>query len=442
MIKYSEVVTKDGSATITTDRRIGTYDASGVLTASGYNSLGQLIKYQDTIDSAASVDNVRVKFTADPANGYDSLGRLQHYSEVRYELADALTNTTERNNITYDSTTGRMTYYLDTLTSNATMDLKTYVAFGATNITLNNADRTVNTVTKSTPSYDNLGRLNDYREARRQIDVTGLANLNVQSIIHRKGYNNTTDIGYDIYGRQLSYREVTEKDGSATITTDRRIGTYNASNVLTATGYNALGQLLKYEDTIDSSADNQTSAKVSSDLKVQFDATAYTDAYDSNGRLYHYSEIKTELDLTGLSVTTTERLGIGYDAATNQMTDYQDYTSKTESLPVYTNRASMDYNTVGQLVYYKETTENKDKTNAYSSNLKTYSIFGVNSTDDIDPTGNLVGTQTDAVYDNYGRLKSYAEVRRQVDTDDPLRLNVRTLISRAGYGNTASIEYD
>ncbi|PIW67111.1 MAG: hypothetical protein COW10_07415, partial [Candidatus Omnitrophica bacterium CG12_big_fil_rev_8_21_14_0_65_42_8] len=298
----------------------------------------------------------------------DATGQMTGYTENVVRAGQTKTHTI-RTNLSYNELS-QIKSYKDTITNlEGATDLVTTIYFGNWNASGN-----------VLPTYDTYGRLLSYVERKFEKDIsTSGATLNVITTITRSG------IDYDATGQMKNYREIVEKGGQVTITTDRSVIVYNE-----------LGQIKTYTDKIQSK-DRSTGVKVSSDLTVSFSATA-TDAYDEYGRLYHYNEEKTQDSQTSDTATagyivTIERTSTTYNNK-GRISEYNE-SSKLGNAVTYSlvKIADTDYDELGQIK--KQTEYSKLNAAVTVSNFDTKNI------------------KSEMRYNAFGRLTTFKDTRTQ-----------------------------
>ena len=471
LVKTTEVIDRDGQARQSMVREIGQLtgdDTAGYsIVVSGYDGIGQLIRYSDVItnlDCAICLKET-VKFGNDGKDwvspkynttgqliefyenkleestnslkplsvwatshrygnlneaefAYNNKGQILSYIDAQDREGQSITSTIRKvDGQTGYNRLGQLVRYTDIIANlEGAIDLETTVQFG------NNGTNWVDA------TYDDKGRLADYYETKTENSANALYKLFVTTVTHRFGpsINNGRLFYDDQTGQMAAYVEEIAREGQARQRIERTIGDVTGVTI-NKSGYNELGQLLRYKDVI-------TNLEAAEDLKtiVQFghDKTDWVvPAYDNKGRLSSYNEYKEEKDIATngakLNIFThTNRNSIAYDDQTGQMTGFTEIADRDGQSILQTQRQDAYYNSLGQIVYYHDTITNLEG----ALDLQTDVYFGDDDKDGLDNTEKDLYSDSDAAndptkYDEYTRLFEYIEYKEEDDTDKSSDLN-------------------
>ena len=465
----------------------GAYDVTTQITRliSGYDALGQMIGYTDTITSTATADLTTTENYSNIV--YDGLGNMDSYTLIDTQTGDNLDSqtTTQRTATTYD-VLGRAIYYQETDTSNAdsvsdqlTMNnvvydfnnnmvsyIQTEHKTGADPVTGDTLDITETTDRLAT-FYNNYNQTQAYREQFNSTATPGLTTIDTVSGVNDPMTNDMSvaesaadsGIVYDSSGRLYSQKTLAHKtgadlDGAPLDTTDVILRSFTHYNGLgqvsdyseniehdgagladtevtnrTATYYNSLGQAKGYvENSVDltASPDLITTTQMGDYLNTN-DASDVI-VYNSFGEMSTYTQhVVSANSLTSalsLNVTDTTQRTITDYYADGQVKDYTEIQTSTAT-PALSDTVTMQAAPGQQGIGY-------DSLGRMVSYLRTDSESGMDSSAGATLSTITTTNRTATGYNLLGQVTNYTETSQEVCADPADLLNLTTNTQRNG----------
>ncbi|MBU1785275.1 MAG: hypothetical protein KKG95_08070, partial [Candidatus Omnitrophica bacterium] len=381
----TNAISEDGGAALAHNYTVTT-------SAISYSALGQITGQirTTTADNAASV-----KTTTETMTGmtYDTAGRLRGSVNAISETGAGLdlTTTTIRDNTAYD-TLGQTKYYKDTTVSSAAPDKVTVREFGVDEAGVAQA-----------PVYDEYGRLEDYYERVREYRIDSSTDLAVSG----NATYSASGWGYPDRLIDGAINKWAYKFGVGSFIVSLNSATY-------------LGEIaLRKHPTYGYKYYIEVRESGSSDWRK---IISREDAYYSGAQTDSFlpQEVKD------IRVTFTAMFGDTY-VYVYELEAYE----ASQLVTTTTHRTGMDYNTLGQMKYYKD-----EVVSSASPDVLTTIYFG-------DDNAVYLRTENMVSYKPNGQMEGFTQYVTEECISDPAKLDtwtktIRSAMSYNGLGQAGS----
>ncbi|MBI4397317.1 MAG: hypothetical protein HY548_09490, partial [Elusimicrobia bacterium] len=376
---------------------VSTSEAEGIRSGSrvvrdhiAYNGLGDVAEYFETVTR----EGLNVIEAIHWKGQYNALGQLSQSWQETHRTGTAVDETGEMRSLdTTDITvTTGMSYNLDG-------SLKGYTEENTSTATPELT--TINIMEGAT--YDDFGRLASYRLTTHKVS----RNADGQHELHTITVTERIDAIFDDQGALQGYKEI------VTLTNGAGVPAGGSTTVRSDIVFHPMGQILSYTDAVTRSESPGITAMVH-----------WQGSYDIYGRMSGFFETRTDTNpdgTLGLEVRT-ERTGIEYDLL-GQVIRYTETTNRSDAPGMTTEKTweALSYDSNGNLTGTRETIHSLgiglDTTKTYTRTGMTYNGLGQLETyveeqrDSSTPDLTTMVERLQTTYDDFGREIGTVEVQ-------------------------------